>query len=67
MLTKKQLIERLASVPDDALIAKVQHMDSIHYSIYWGNDNDFEFMEDFLKDAPYVPMVNQFNFEMLRK
>ena len=67
MLTKKDLIERLKDVPDDALIGAMVTRNGLCYAIYWGEDNNFSFCNDFLKDAAVIPMSNQFRFSDLRK
>lgn len=67
MLTKKDLIERLRDVPDDALIGAMVTRNGLCYAIYWGEDNNFSFCNDFLKDAAVIPMSNQFRFSDLRK
>lgn len=67
MLTKKQLIERLESVPDDALIGAVQRIGRVEYGAYWGDNHNLSFMSDIMIGAAYVPMVNKFDIEMLKK
>lgn len=67
MLTKKQLIERLESVPDDALIGAVQCIDRVEYGAYWGNNNNMSFLSDLMIGAAYVPLTNKFDLDMLRK
>lgn len=67
MLTKKQLIERLTSVPDDALIGAVQCMDRIEYGAYWGDNYNMSFILDLMAGAAYVPLTNKFDIEMLKQ
>jgi hypothetical protein len=67
MLTKKQLIERLASVPDDALIGEVQYMGCVKYGAYWGDNHNLSFMSDIMSGAAYIPLTNKFDIEMLKK
>ena len=44
-MTKKELIESLKNVPDDAVILAVQQWkDGICYGAYWGTDNEYEFI-----------------------
>ena len=67
MLTKKQLIERLANVPDDALIGAVQHIGCVRYGAYWGDNYNMSFILDLMAGAAYVPLTNKFDIEMLKK
>jgi hypothetical protein len=67
MLTKKQLIERLACVPDDALIGAVQRMGRVEYGAYWGDNHNMSFILDLMVGAAYVPLTNKFDIEMLKK
>lgn len=60
-MTKKELIESLKNVPDDAVILAVQRRkDGICYGAYWGTDNEFEFVEDIMQGAKYVPLSSNF-------
>ena len=60
-MTKKDLIESLKNVPDDAIILAVQQQkDGISYGAYWGTDTHYEFIEDIMQEVKYVPMYNQF-------
>lgn len=60
-MTKKELIESLKNVPDDAVILAVQHWkNEIYYGAYWGTDNEFEFIEDIMQGAKYVPLSSNF-------
>jgi len=67
MLTKKQLVERLACVPDDALIGAVQRMGGVEYGAYWGDNHNMSFLLDLMVGAAYVPLTNKFDLDMLRK
>lgn len=67
MLTKKQLVERLACVPDDALIGAVQRMGRVEYGAYWGDNHNMSFILDLMVGAAYVPLTNKFDIEMLKK
>ena len=67
MLTKKQLIERLACIPDDALIGAVQRMGRVEYGAYWGDNHNMSFILDLMVGAAYVPLTNKFDIEMLKK
>lgn len=60
-MTKKELIESLKNIPDDAVILAVQQWkDGIRYGAYWGTDNEFEFIEDIMRGAKYVPLSSYF-------
>ena len=59
-MTKKELVESLKNVPDDAVILAQQGKDGIRYGAYWGTDTEYEFIEDIMKDVKYVPMSNYF-------
>lgn len=60
-MTKKELVESLKNVPDDAVILAVDCWKSgIRYGAYWGSDNEFEFIENIMQDAKYVPLSNHF-------
>lgn len=68
MLTKKQLIERLKDVPDDALIGEVQYLKGTCFSIFWGEENNYHFIENIMKDAAYIPLQSNIKlFEVLKK
>lgn len=60
-MTKKELIESLKNVPDDAVILAVDcWKDGIRYGAYWGTDTDYSFILDIMKDAKYVPLNSNF-------
>ena len=60
-MTKKDLIERLKNVPDDAVILAMQQWkNGICYGAYWGTDTHYEFIEDIMQGAKYVPLTNIF-------
>lgn len=59
-MTKKELIESLNNIPDDAVILAQQGKDGIRYGVYWGTDTEFEFIEDIMQGAKYVPLSNHF-------
>jgi len=69
MLTKKQLIERLKDVPDDALIGEVQYFKGgTSFNIFWGEENNYHFIENIMKDAAYIPLQSNIKlFEVLKK
>ena len=67
MLTKKQLIEHLKNVPDDALIGILATLHGNEVNIFWRNkDGDLEY-QDLIPNAPFIPLCNRFNFEDLKK
>jgi len=60
-MTKKELIENLKNVPDDAVILAVDCWKSgIRYGAYRGTDTEYEFIVDIMKGAMYVPPSNNF-------
>ena len=60
-MTKKEMIESLKNVPDDAIILAVDcGKNGICYGAYWGSDNEFEFIEDIMQGAKYVPLSSNF-------
>ena len=59
-MTKKELIESLKNIPDDAVILAVQQRNGICYRAYWGSDNEYKFVMDIMQGAKYVPLTNQF-------
>ena len=60
-MTKKELIESLKNVPDDAIILAVDYgKNGIRYGAYWGTDTEYEFIDDIMKGAKYVPLSNNF-------
>lgn len=60
-MTKKELIESLKNVPDDAVILAVQQWkEGIRYGAYWGTDNEYEFIPDIMQGAKYVPLSSSF-------
>lgn len=60
-MTKKDLIESLKNVPDDAVILAMQQWkNGISYGAYWGTDTHYEFIEDIMQGAKYVPLTNIF-------
>lgn len=69
MLTKKQLIERLKDVPDDALIGEIQYFKrGISFNIFWKEENNHHFIENIMKDAAYIPLQSNIKlFEILKK
>lgn len=69
MLTKKQLIERLKNVPDDALIGEVQYFKrGTSFNIFWGEENNYHFIDNIMKDAAYIPLQSNIKlFEVLKK
>jgi hypothetical protein len=68
MLTKKDLIENLKNVPDDAVILAVDcWKDGIRYGAYWGTDTEYSFILDIMQGAKYVPLSNRFRLSDLRK
>ena len=68
MLTKKDLIERLKDVPDNALIGEIQQIHGTQYSVFWGDsDTNYNFIPDFLVGASYVPLKSNFSLNDLKK
>ena len=68
MLTKKQLIERLKDVPDDPLIGEVQYFKGTSYGIFWGEEHNYNFIENIMEGAAYVPLQSNIRlFERLKK
>ena len=60
-MTKKELIESLKNVPDDAIILAVDcGKNGICYGAYWGTDTEYEFIPNIMEDAKYVPLNNNF-------
>ena len=60
-MTKKDLIESLKNIPDDAIILAVDFGKSgIRYGAYWGTDTKYEFIMNIMQDAKYVPLNNNF-------
>ena len=60
-MTKKELIESLKNVPDDAVILAVDYWKGgIRYGAYWGSDNNYEFIVDIMQGAKYVPLSSNF-------
>ena len=59
-MTKKELIESLKDVPDDAVILAVQQWKDVCYGAYWGTDNNYECIMNIMQGAKYVPMCDQF-------
>lgn len=60
-MTKKELIESLKNVPDNAVILAVQQWkDGVCYGAFWGTDNEYEFIEDIMQGAKYVPLSSNF-------
>lgn len=60
-MTKKELIESLKNVPDDAVILAVQQWkEGILYGAYWGTDNEYEFILNIMQGAKYVPLNSSF-------
>ena len=59
-MTKKELIESLKNIPDDAVILAVQQINGICYRAYWGSDNEYNFVMDIMQGAKYVPLTNRF-------
>lgn len=60
-MTKKELIESLKNVPDDAVILAVDcGKNGMRYRAYWGTDTEFEFIEDIMQGVKYIPMSNYF-------
>lgn len=60
-MTKKELFKRLKDILDDAVILAVDCWKSgIRYGAYWGSDNEFEFIEDIMHGAKYVPLNSNF-------
>lgn len=60
-MTKKELIESLKNIPDDAVILAVQQWkDGILYGAYWGTDNEYEFIPNIMQGAKYVPLSSCF-------
>ena len=60
-MTKKELIESLKDVPDDAVILAVDcGKNGIRYGAYWGTDTEYEFIENIMRGVKYVPMSNYF-------
>ena len=60
-MTKKELIENLKDVPDDAVILAVDcGKNGIRYGAYWGTDTEYEFIENIMRGVKYVPMSNYF-------
>lgn len=66
MLTKKQLIERLKDVPDDALIGGFLTKGGLTYSIYWEEDGHFAFVSNIMWGAPKLSMTSDFNLNKLK-
>ena len=61
-MIKKELIESLKDVPDDAVILAVDcGKNGIRYGAYWGTDKEYEFITNIMKGAKYVPLSNHFN------
>lgn len=60
-MTKKELIESLKNIPDDAIILAVQQWkEGILYGAYWGTDNEYEFIPNIMQGAKYVPLNSSF-------
>ena len=60
-MTKKGLIESLKNVPDDAIILAVDYgKNGIRYGAYWGTDTEYEFIDNIMEGAKYVPLNNNF-------
>ena len=60
-MTKKELIENLKNVPDDAVILAVDcWKGGIRYGAYWGTDTEYECVMDIMQGAKYVPLNNNF-------
>lgn len=67
MLTKKQLIEHLKNVPDDALVGVLATLHGNEVNIFWRNkDGELEY-QDLIPNAPFLSLSNAFNFEDLKK
>ena len=66
-MTKKELIENLKDVPDDAVILAVDcGKNGIRYGAYWGTDTEYEFIENIMQGAKYVPLKNIFKLSDYR-
>ena len=66
-MTKKELIESLKNVPDDAVILAVDcGKNGIRYGAYWGTDTEYEFIENIMQGAKYVPLKNIFKLSDYR-
>ena len=60
-MTKKDFVESLKNIPDDAVILAVDcWKNGIRYGAYWGSDNEVEFIMDIMQGAKYVPLNNNF-------
>ena len=60
-MTKKELIENLKDVPDNAIILAVDcGKNRIRYRAYWGTDTEYEFIENIMRGAKYVSLSNNF-------
>lgn len=60
-MTKKEFIESLKNIPDDAVILAVDcGKNGIQYGAYWGSDNKVEFIMDIMQGAKYVSLNNKF-------
>jgi len=56
-MTKKELIESLKNIPDDAVILAVDcWKNGMRYGAYCGTDTGYEFIEDIMYGAKYVPL-----------
>lgn len=60
-MTKKELIESLKNIPDDAVILAVDRgKNGICYGAYWGTDTKYEFIDNIMEGAKYVSLSNNF-------
>jgi len=60
-MTKKELIESLKNIPDDAVILAVDcWKGGIRYCAYWGSDTEYDCVMDIMQGAKYVPLSNNF-------
>ena len=66
MLTKKQLVERLEDIPDDALIGGFLTKSGTTYGVYWEEDGHFALKSNIMCGAPQLHMTSDFNLNKLR-
>ena len=60
MMTKKDFIDSMKDIPDDAIILGVQTKEGVSYGAYWGTDTNYEFVPDIMKGVKYVGMSSNF-------